>query len=79
MVEGWPCYIHAVNSGGSVSGGQGTFATHLQEDGVILVTPSLSWSGSTLQFTTFAHAYIDYSLDITCIAYDGAVVSYYSN
>ena len=73
------CYAHAVNSGGSVSGGQGTFATASAGRWGNPGTPSLSWSGSTLQFTTFAHAYIDYSLDITCIAYDGAVVSYYSN
>ena len=73
------CYATAVNSGGNVSGGQGTFATadagRWGNPGV----PSLSWSGSTLRFTTLAHAYVDYSLDITCIAYDGAVVSFYSN
>ena len=73
------CYATAVNSGGSVSGGQGTFATADAGRWGNPGTPSLSWSGSTLRFTTFAHAYIDYSLDITCIAYDGAVVSYYGN
>ena len=73
------CYAHAVNSGGNVSGGQGTFATSDAGRWGNPGVPSLSWSGSTLRFTTLAHAYIDYSLDITCIAYDGAVVSFYSN
>ena len=73
------CYATAVNSGGNVSGGQGTFVTADAGRWGNPGTPSLSWSGSTLRFTTFAHAYIDYSIDITCIAYDGAVVSFYSN
>jgi hypothetical protein len=73
------CYATAVNSGGNVSGGQGTFVTADAGRWGNPGTPSLSWSGSTLRFNTFAHAYIDYSLDITCIAYDGAVVSFYSN
>ena len=73
------CYAHAVNSGGSVSGGQGTFVTSDAGRWGNPGVPSLSWSGSTLQFNTLAQSYIDYSLDITCIAYDGAVVSYYSN
>ena len=73
------CYATAVNSGGNVSGGQGTFATSDAGRWGNPGVPSLSWSGSTLRFTTLAHAYIDYSLDITCIAYDGAVVSFYSN
>jgi len=73
------CYAHAVNSGGNVSGGQGTFVTSDAGKWGNPGTPSLSWNGSTLRFTTLAHAYIDYSLDITCIAYDGAVVSFYSN
>ena len=73
------CYATAVNSGGNVSGGQGTFATSDAGRWGNPGVPSLSWSGSTLRFTTLSHAYIDYSLDITCIAYDGAVVSFYSN
>ena len=73
------CYATAVNSGGNVSGGQGTFVTSDAGRWGNPGVPSLSWSGSTLRFTTLAHAYIDYSLDITCIAYDGAVVSFYSN
>ena len=73
------CYATAVNSGGNVSGGQGTFQIATGGRWGNPGLPSLSWSGSTLQFTTLAHAYIDYSLDITCIAYDGAVVSYYGN
>ena len=73
------CYATAVNSGGNVSGGQGTFATSDAGRWGNPGVPSLSWSGSTLRFTTLSHAYIDYSLDITCIAYDGAVVSFYGN
>ena len=73
------CYATAVNSGGNVSGGQGTFATSDAGRWGNPGVPSLSWSGSTLRFTTLAHAYMDYSLDITCIAYDGAVVSFYGN
>ena len=79
MVERLECYATAVNSGGNVSGGQGTFQVATGGRWGNPGVPSLSWSGSTLRFTTLAHAYIDYSLDITCIAYDGAVVSYYSN
>ena len=72
-------YANAVNSGGNVSGGQGTFVVADAGRWGNPGTMSLSWSGSTLRLTTFAAAYIDYSVDITYIAYDGAVVSFYGN
>ena len=37
-------------------------------------TLSLQWSGNTLQINTFNNAYMEYSVDITYVAYDGAVV-----
>jgi hypothetical protein len=37
-------------------------------------TMSLSWSGNVLQLNTFNNAYMEYSVDITYVAYDGAVV-----
>ena len=37
-------------------------------------TLSLSWSGNVLQLNTFNNAYMEYSVDITYVAYDGAVV-----
>ena len=37
-------------------------------------TLSLQWSGNTLQLNTYNNAYMEYSVDITYVAYDGAVV-----
>ena len=42
-------------------------------------TLSLSWSGNTLQLNTFNNAYMEYSVDITYVAYDGASVSFATN
>ena len=39
-------------------------------------TLSLSWSTNTLQLNTFNNAYMEYSVDITYVAYDGAVVAF---
>ena len=37
-------------------------------------TLSLSWSGNVLRLSTYNTAYMEYSVDITYVAYDGAVV-----
>ena len=42
-------------------------------------TLSLSWSTNTLQLNTFNNAYMEYSVDITYVAYDGAVVTFATN
>jgi hypothetical protein len=42
-------------------------------------TLSLSWSGNTLQLNTYNNAYMEYSVDITYVAYDGASVTFIKN
>ena len=42
-------------------------------------TLSLSWSGNTLQLNTYNNAYMEYSVDITYVAYDGASVTFNTN
>ena len=42
-------------------------------------TLSLSWSGNTLQLNTYNNAYMEYSVDITYVAYDGASVTFATN
>ena len=42
-------------------------------------TMSLSWNGNTLQLNTFNNAYMEYSVDITYVAYDGASITFATN
>ena len=59
-------------------GGTKTIGTFAVADGGRWGNPggtlSLQWSGNTLQLNTYNNAYMEYSVDITYVAYDGAVV-----
>ena len=68
----------AANTGGTRS--VGTFAV---ADGGRWGNPggtlSLSWSGNILRLNTYNNAYMEYSVDITYVAYDGASVTFATN